>query len=51
MEDKSKWSKFTDDLSEVVDKFQDKMEEDKLVEDLQESIRDITENTKNILKS
>lgn len=51
MEDNSKWSKFNDDLSEVVNKFQSKIEEDELVKDLQESMIEITENTKNILRT
>jgi len=51
MEDNSKWSKINSDISEIVEKFQEKIEEEDLVKDLRESIFEITENTKNILRS
>jgi len=51
MEDNSKWSKINSDISEIVEKFQEKIEEEDLVKDLRESIVEITENTKNILRS
>ena len=51
MEDNSKWSKINSDISEIVEKFQEKIEEEDLVKDLRESIVEITENTKNIFRS
>ena len=51
MEDNSKWSKINSDISEIVEKFQEKIEEEDLVKDLRESIVEITENTKNIFRT
>ncbi len=51
MEDNSKWSKINSDISDIVEKFQEKIEEEDLVKDLRESIFEITENTKNIFRS
>ena len=50
MEDNSKWSKINSDISDIVEKFQEKIEEEDLVKDLRESIFEITENTKNIFR-
>ena len=51
MEDNSKWSKINSDISEIVEKFQEKIVEEDLVKDLRESIFEITENTKNIFRT
>tara|TARA_E500000331_G_C17203562_1_gene690365 strand:+ start:695 stop:1009 length:315 start_codon:yes stop_codon:yes gene_type:complete len=51
MEDNGKWSKINNDISEIVEKFQEKIEEEDLARDLRESILEITENTKNIFRS
>ena len=51
MEDNSKWSKINSDISDIVEKFQEKIEEEDLAKDLRESILEITENAKNIFRS
>ena len=51
MEDNNQWSKLNNEFNEVINKFQEKIEEEELVKDLQDSVFEITENTKNIFKS
>ena len=51
MEDYSKWSKINNDISGIVEKFHEKIEQEDLVKDLRESLFEITENTKKIFRS
>jgi len=51
MEENGKWAKINNDISEIVGKFQEKIEEEDLAKDLRESILEITENAKNIFRS
>ena len=51
MEDNNQWAKLNNEFNEVINKFQEKIEEEELVKDLQDSVFEITENTKNIFKS
>jgi len=51
MEDNKNWSKINNDISEIVDKFQDKIQEENLVNDLNQSLYEIIESTKNIFKN
>ena len=51
MEDYSKWSKINNDISGIVEKFHEKIEQEDLVKDLRESLFEITENTKNIFRT
>jgi len=51
MEDNKNWSKINNDISEIVDKFQVKIQEENLVNDLNQSLNEIIESTKNIFKN
>jgi len=51
MEDYSKWSKINNDISGIVEKFHEKIEQEDLVKVLRESLFEITENTKKIFRS
>ena len=51
MENNKNWSKINDELSELTNKFQNKVTEDNLLEDLKTSLREAIESTNNILKN
>ncbi len=51
MENNNNWSKINDELSELINKFQNKATEDNLLEDLRTSFKETIENTNNIFKN
>ena len=48
MENNNNWSKINDELSELINKFQNKATEDNLLEDLKISFKETIESTNNI---
>jgi len=50
MENNNNWSKINDELSELVNKFQNKAIENNALEDLRTSFKEIIESTNNIFK-
>jgi len=51
MENNNNWSKINDELSELINKFQNKATEDNLLEDLKISFKETIESTNNIFKN
>tara|TARA_B100001559_G_C16460410_1_gene603790 strand:- start:694 stop:1008 length:315 start_codon:yes stop_codon:yes gene_type:complete len=51
MENNNNWSKINDELSELVNKFQNKAIEDNLLDDLKSSFKETIESTNNIFKN
>jgi len=51
MENNNNWSKINDELSELVNKFQNKAIENNALEDLRTSFKEIIESTNNIFKN
>ena len=51
MENNNNWSKINDELSELVNKFQNKAIENNALEDLRTSFNEIIESTNNIFKN
>ena len=51
MENNNNWSKINDELSELINKFQNKATEDDVLEDLRTSFKETIENTNNIFKN
>tara|TARA_Y100000748_G_scaffold302399_1_gene304543 strand:- start:2414 stop:2728 length:315 start_codon:yes stop_codon:yes gene_type:complete len=51
MENNNNWSKINDELSELVNKFQNKAIEDNLLDDLKFSFKETIESTNNIFKN
>lgn len=51
MENNNNWSKINDELSELINKFQNKAREDTALEDLRTSFKETIESTNNIFKN
>ena len=51
MENNTNWSEINDELSELTNKFQNKVTEESLLEDLKTSFREAIESTNDILKN
>ena len=51
MENNNNWSKINDELSELINKFQNRAIEDNALEDLRTSFKETIESTNNIFKN
>jgi len=51
MENNNNWSKINDELSELINKFQNKATEDTLLEDLKTSFKETIDSMNNIFKN
>lgn len=51
MDDKNNWSNINDEVSELINKFQNKSKEINLSEDLKHSFEELIESTKTIFKN